>query len=77
MALMRARPLRRSGLDVALLDLGLPKKNGYEIARHFRTQAWGKNMVIIAVTGWGEEEDRRRSGSQALTAIWSSPSSRR
>jgi signal transduction histidine kinase/ActR/RegA family two-component response regulator len=47
--------------DVVLLDLGMPKMNGHEAARHIRQQPWGKNMLLIALTGWGQEEDRRRS----------------
>jgi PAS domain S-box-containing protein len=47
--------------DVVLLDIGLPKLNGYEACRRIREQAWGKNVVLIAVTGWGQDEDRRRS----------------
>lgn len=47
--------------DVVLLDIGLPKLNGYEAARRIREQQWGKNMVLIAVTGWGQDEDRQRS----------------
>jgi signal transduction histidine kinase len=47
--------------DVVLLDIGLPKMNGYEAARQIRQQAWGKNVVLIAITGWGQEEDKRRA----------------
>ena len=47
--------------DVVLLDIGLPKMNGYEAARHIREQPWGRPMTLIAVTGWGQEEDRRRA----------------
>jgi CheY-like chemotaxis protein len=47
--------------DVVLLDIGLPKLNGFEAARHIREQTWGEKTVLIAVTGWGQEEDRRRS----------------
>ena len=47
--------------DVVLLDIGLPKMNGYEAARHIRQQPWGRPMTLIAVTGWGQEEDRRRA----------------
>jgi CheY-like chemotaxis protein len=35
--------------------------NGYEAARSIREQPWGKSMVLVAVTGWGQEEDRRRA----------------
>ncbi len=44
-----------------LLDIGLPKLSGYEVCRRIRQQRWGKTVVLIAVTGWGQEEDRRRS----------------
>ena len=47
--------------DVMLLDIGMPKLNGYEVCRRIRQQAWGQNMVVIALTGWGQEEDKRRS----------------
>jgi CheY-like chemotaxis protein len=47
--------------DVILLDIGLPKMNGYDVARSIRQESWGQRMVLIAVTGWGQEEDRRKS----------------
>jgi CheY-like chemotaxis protein len=47
--------------EVVLLDIGMPKLNGYDAARQIRQQPWGKNMMLIALTGWGQEEDRRRS----------------
>ncbi len=47
--------------DVMLLDIGMPNLNGYETCRRVRQHAWGKDMVVIALTGWGQEEDKRRS----------------
>jgi CheY-like chemotaxis protein len=47
--------------DVALLDIGLPKLNGYEVARRIREQNGGGDIVLVALTGWGQEDDRRRS----------------
>jgi PAS domain S-box-containing protein len=47
--------------DVVLLDIGLPRLNGYEAARQIRQQSWGKGMILVAVTGWGQEEDKRRA----------------
>ncbi len=47
--------------DVILLDIGLPKLNGYEACRRIREQAWGKAVLLIAVTGWGQDKDRLRS----------------
>jgi CheY-like chemotaxis protein len=52
--------------DVVLLDIGLPKLNGYEVARRLRAQPWGESTVLIAQTGWGQEEDRRRSKEAGL-----------
>jgi CheY-like chemotaxis protein len=52
--------------DVVLLDIGLPKLNGYEVAQRIRENAWGKSMFLIAVTGWGQEEDRQRSSEVGL-----------
>ena len=47
--------------DVVLLDIGLPKMNGYDVAQRIRQQPWGQGMVLIALTGWGQETDRQRS----------------
>jgi DNA-binding response OmpR family regulator len=47
--------------EVVLLDLGLPKMNGIEVCRWIRNQPWGQRIVVLAVTGWGQEADRRRS----------------
>ena len=54
--------------DAILLDIGMPKLNGYEVCRRIRQQAWGKNMVVIALTGWGQEEDKRRSLAAGVNA---------
>ncbi|MEJ0005386.1 MAG: response regulator [Steroidobacteraceae bacterium] len=47
--------------QVALLDIGMPLANGYEVARRIRDQPWGRSMVLVALTGWGQESDRRQS----------------
>lgn len=47
--------------DLILLDIGMPKLNGYETAKRIREQPWGKNVMLVALTGWGQEEDRRKS----------------
>jgi len=47
--------------EVVLLDIGLPKLDGHEVCRRVREQPWGKDIVIIALTGWGQEDDRRKS----------------
>jgi CheY-like chemotaxis protein len=46
---------------VILLDIGLPKLNGYEACRRIREEPGSKRTLIIALTGWGQEEDRRKT----------------
>jgi len=46
--------------DLAILDIGMPKLNGYEVARQIRARG-DSNMTLVAVTGWGQEEDKRRA----------------
>ena len=47
--------------DVILMDLGMPIMTGYEATRLIREQEWGQEIIIIALTGWGQEEDRQRT----------------
>ena len=47
--------------DLVLMDIGMPGLNGYDAARRMREQPWGKGMVLVAMTGWGQDEDRRLS----------------
>jgi PAS domain S-box-containing protein len=47
--------------DVAFLDIGLPDMSGLELARHLRARPELAGMLLVAVTGWGQEEDRRQS----------------
>ncbi len=47
-------------LHVILLDIGMPKLNGYETARLMRQKEWGRRVLLVALTGWGQETDRMR-----------------
>lgn len=47
--------------EVVLLDIGMPGMNGYEVATQLRGKPGGKDLLLLALTGWGQEEDRRRS----------------
>jgi CheY-like chemotaxis protein len=47
--------------EVMLLDIGMPALNGYEVARRVRASDWGRDTVLVAITGWGQDEDRRRT----------------
>jgi signal transduction histidine kinase/ActR/RegA family two-component response regulator len=47
--------------QAALIDIGMPRLNGYQVAQRLRAEPWGKDMLLIALTGWGQEADRRAS----------------
>jgi len=47
--------------DVALLDIGMPQLNGYDVARALRQEPWGAGIILIALTGWGQESDRQKA----------------
>ena len=47
--------------DVAILDIGMPGLSGYEVAKRIRAEAWGSRLILIAMTGWGQEDDKRKA----------------
>ena len=55
------REAERFRPEVVLLDIGMPDIDGHEVCARIRSESWGGNMVLIAVSGWGQEGDRRRS----------------
>jgi CheY-like chemotaxis protein len=57
-AIIAARSYRP---DTMLLDIGMPGMNGYEACRAIRSEPWGREIQIIALTGWGQAEDRERT----------------
>jgi len=59
--------------DVAVLDLAMPKLNGYEAARMIREQPWGKRMLLIALSGWGHQLDRQRTKEAGFDAHLTKP----
>ena len=44
--------------DIVLLDIGMPRMDGYDTARSMRAEPWGKHLVLVALTGWGQPKDR-------------------
>ena len=64
-ALTRADALRP---DAVLLDLGLPGLSGYEVCRRLRVEPWAREIPIIAITGWGQDDDRQRSKDAGFDA---------
>jgi CheY-like chemotaxis protein len=59
--------------DVALLDIGMPILNGYDVAAAVRKQAWGSNVRLVAVTGWGQSDDRQRAMAAGFDAHFVKP----
>jgi CheY-like chemotaxis protein len=47
--------------DIVLLDIGLPRMNGYEVCRRLRELEWGRKAFVVALTGWGQAEDQRKA----------------
>lgn len=47
--------------ELTFLDIGLPKLSGHEVAQRIRNESWGESMCLVALTGWGQENDRRKS----------------
>src|SRR5256712_1991978 len=54
--------------QVVLLDLGMPKMDGYETARQMRRRSWGERATLIAITGWGQQQDRQRTAEAGFDA---------
>ncbi|MDP2054183.1 MAG: PAS domain S-box protein, partial [Acidobacteriota bacterium] len=59
--------------EVVLLDIGMPRLNGEDACRRIRSQPWGVGMTLIALTGWGQEEDRRRTLDAGFDAHFTKP----
>jgi signal transduction histidine kinase/ActR/RegA family two-component response regulator len=59
--------------DLVLLDIGMPRLNGYDAARRIRTERWGKSTLIVAMTGWGQDEDKRRAFESGFDRHFTKP----
>jgi PAS domain S-box-containing protein len=59
--------------DVILLDIGMPRLNGYDAARLIREQGWSNGTMIVALTGWGQEEDKRRATEAGFDRHFTKP----
>jgi signal transduction histidine kinase/ActR/RegA family two-component response regulator len=61
--------------DVVILDIGLPGLNGYEVARRIRGQPWGRELLLIAMTGWGQDQDKQKAVEAGFDAHLTKPAS--
>jgi two-component system, chemotaxis family, CheB/CheR fusion protein len=64
---------RRQKPDVGIIDVGMPDLSGHEVARQIRQTEWGKHMVLIAATGWGQESDEREAVQAGFDAHMTKP----
>jgi signal transduction histidine kinase/CheY-like chemotaxis protein len=62
--------------EIGLLDIGMPQMDGYELAARLRSEPGLQNLFLVAITGWGQEEDRRRTLSAGFDAHLTKPASR-
>jgi CheY-like chemotaxis protein len=59
--------------DVVLLDIGMPGMDGFEVARRLRATPHGRELMLVAQTGWAQEEDRRRTQEAGFDAHLAKP----
>jgi CheY-like chemotaxis protein len=59
--------------EVVLLDIGMPKMNGYETAQQMRAQPWAAGTTLVALTGWGHDEDKRRASDAGFDRHFTKP----
>jgi PAS domain S-box-containing protein len=65
--------IQRSRPDIALLDIGMPSLNGYDIAKRVRAADWGGAITLVAVTGWGQETDKDQAFEAGFDHHWVKP----
>jgi CheY-like chemotaxis protein len=59
--------------DIALLDIGMPEINGYELAALLRAESWGRKLLLVAMTGWGHEQDKHKARAAGFDAHLTKP----
>lgn len=64
---------RDFGAQVVLLDIGLPGIDGYEVARRIRREPWGQDLLLIAVSGWGQDRDRQQAADAGFDRHMTKP----
>jgi len=47
--------------EIVIMDIGMPVMDGYQAARMIRSEAWGKGITLIALTGWGQDDDKQKA----------------
>ncbi len=63
----------REQADAFILDVGMPEMSGYEAARRIRREAWGHGALLVAVTGWGQDDDKARARAAGFDHHFTKP----
>ena len=58
---------------MVVFDIGMPRLDGYQACRQLRSQGWGRDMLVLAVSGWGQLEDFKRSLDAGFDAHYAKP----
>ena len=59
--------------DAAILDIGMPDLTGYEVARRLRQETWGRGLLLVAMTGWGQAKDKERASEAGFDRHFTKP----
>ena len=59
--------------DVYILDIGMPEMSGYEIAERVRSAEWGKQALLLALTGWGQQDDKKKARAAGFDHHFTKP----
>jgi CheY-like chemotaxis protein len=59
--------------QVFVLDVGMPDITGYEVARRIRQEAWGRGVLLLAVTGWGQDDDKEKAKAAGFDFHFTKP----
>ena len=67
------KQIRKHKPDAGIIDVGMPDLSGHDVARQVRETEWGRKMVLIAATGWGQESDQRKAIEAGFDAHMNKP----
>jgi CheY-like chemotaxis protein len=63
----------KSPPDAVILDIGMPGMTGYEVARRIRQEPWGRDVLLVAMTGWGQAKDKDRAQDAGFDRHFTKP----
>ena len=64
---------RQARPDAVVLDIGMPDITGFEVARRIRQEPWGRDVLLVAMTGWGQAKDKERAKAAGFDRHFTKP----